>query len=60
VGAYLFYQTASKEYIDFLAAKGGVDAQTLFSLWNDFKSQPELMAWDSYPIYPYYMPVISR
>ena len=40
----LLYQTASKEYIDFLRAEGGADGATLGALWDDDKSPPERMA----------------
>jgi hypothetical protein len=40
----LYYQTASKEYIDFLRANGGEDGETLGLLWDDLKSPPETMA----------------
>jgi hypothetical protein len=36
----LYYQTASKEYIDFLRANGGDDGATLGQLWDDLKSPP--------------------
>ena len=38
VVATLYYQTASKEYIDFLAANGGVDGLALKGLWEASKS----------------------
>lgn len=44
VDVALFYQTASKEYIDFLRAEGGADGETLGLLWDDDKSPPERMA----------------
>ncbi len=34
VSAILYYQTASKEYIDFLRAEGGADGATLGQLWD--------------------------
>ena len=40
----LYYQTASKEYIDFLRENGGVDGATLGQLWDDSKSPPVEMA----------------
>jgi len=43
VTAALYYQTASKEYIDFLRTTGGADGATLGTLWDDSKSAPELM-----------------
>ncbi len=44
VTAALYYQTASKEYIDFLRTTGGADGATLGILWDDSKSAPEWMA----------------
>jgi hypothetical protein len=40
----LYYQTSSKEYIDFLRARGGADGATLGILWDTLKSPPELVA----------------
>jgi hypothetical protein len=40
----LYYQTASKEYIDFLRTKGGADGATLGLLWDTLKSPPEVIA----------------
>jgi glucose/arabinose dehydrogenase len=60
VVAFLFYQTASKEYIDFLVAKGGVDAQLLAQLWEGNKSPPELVAWGSDPFFEKYLPTVYR
>lgn len=40
----LYYQTSSKEYIDFLRAYGGVDGYTLGKLWDGSKSPPVVMA----------------
>ncbi|HXW00066.1 MAG TPA: multiheme c-type cytochrome, partial [Anaerolineae bacterium] len=60
VTASLYYQTASKEYIDFLRATGGLDGATLGTLWDTSKSPPELMtvAWD--PSLPAYLPLIYK
>jgi hypothetical protein len=44
VVAGFYYQTASKEYIDFLRANGGPDGAVLGTLWDDLKSPPELVA----------------
>ena len=60
VTAVLYYQTASKEYIDFLAANGGLDAQTVKQLWFDIKSPPELVAWGAFPVFQYFYPVVLR
>jgi hypothetical protein len=40
----LYYQTASKEYIDFLRQNGGLDGFTLGQLWDASKSPPEPVA----------------
>jgi hypothetical protein len=40
----LYYQTSSKEYIDFLRANGGSDGVVLGLLWDDLKSPPEVVA----------------
>jgi hypothetical protein len=60
VVATLYYQTSSKEYIDFLRAKGGLDGYALGSLWDDSKSPPETMARDWFPKTPYYLPIIFK
>jgi hypothetical protein len=60
ITAFLYYQTASKAYIEFLEGNGGVDAQSLYDLWVDNKNPPELVAWSSYPIFPTFMPLIQR
>ncbi len=44
VVASFYYQTASKEYVDFLRANGGPDGAALGTLWDDLKSPPELVA----------------
>jgi uncharacterized repeat protein (TIGR01451 family) len=54
----LYYQTASKEYIDFLRHNGGVDGDTLGSMWSASKSPPEIMAIAWYPNYPTFLPLI--
>ena len=56
----LYYQTASKEYIDFLRANGGSDGATLGKLWDDTKSPPELMALAFYPVKNVYLPFIKK
>jgi hypothetical protein len=58
VYARLYYQTASKEYIEFLQKNGGVDSLSLFDLWGESKSPPELMAEAWYPRYDVYLPVL--
>lgn len=44
VTATLYYQTASKEYVDFLRMRGGVDGYNLGLIWDDLKSPPVVMA----------------
>ncbi|MGD9047400.1 MAG: PQQ-dependent sugar dehydrogenase [Anaerolineae bacterium] len=56
----LRYQTASKEYVDFLQANGGVDGLALGRLWQSLKSPPEVMAWASIPSYEYYLPLVLQ
>lgn len=56
----LYYQTASKEYIDFLRSQGGVDGLTLGGLWDESKSPPQVMAVAFDPAYPIYMPMVNR
>ena len=58
--ATLYYQTASKEYIEFLKEKGGLDGATLQGLWNTSKSPPEIVQVGWYPNYPKYFPLIHR
>lgn len=56
----LYYQTASKEYVDFLRNNGGVDVVTLGTLWDTLKSPPEVIAKAWSPNYPVYLPLIRR
>jgi len=56
----LYYQTASKEYIDFLRANGGVDGETLGTLWETSKSPPQLVATEIFPTHSIYLPVVLR
>ena len=60
VVATLYYQTASKEYIDFLRSNGGVDGVTLGALWDDSKSPPEVMVSASSDGVPIYFPLIFK
>ena len=60
ITAILRYQTTSKEYIDFLRDNGGVDAQTMYDLWADLKSPPEIIAWGSFPINTVFLPFTER
>ncbi|MCJ7659058.1 MAG: PQQ-dependent sugar dehydrogenase [Anaerolineales bacterium] len=54
----LFYQTASKEYVDFLRTYGGLDGDTIGSLWDSSKSPPEVIATALYPSVPLFLPII--
>jgi hypothetical protein len=56
----LYYQTASKEYIEFLRANGGLDGATLGTLWDSSKSPPEVMAFAADPPRPIYLPLIFK
>jgi len=58
--AMLYYQTASKEYIDFLRANGGLDGASLGALWDTSKSPPEVMAVAFDPAIPIYLPLIFK
>lgn len=60
VVAILYYQTASKEYIDFLRANGGIDGATLGTLWDSSKSPPEAMAVAAGPLPTIYLPLIFK
>jgi hypothetical protein len=42
--ATLYYQTASREYVEFLRTRGGVDGYDLGFLWESSKSPPKIMA----------------
>jgi hypothetical protein len=56
----LYYQTASKEYIDFLRGNGGVDALALDELWGGLKSPPQVMAIAYYPRNFVFLPFTIR
>lgn len=60
VRVILSYQTASKEYIDFLRTYGSRDGELVGQLWDSLKSPPEVIAstWAGIP--PIYMPLIYR
>jgi uncharacterized repeat protein (TIGR01451 family) len=55
----LYYQTASKEYIDFLSANGGVDGFSLGGLWEASKSPPQVIDQAWWPNYELYLPMIA-
>jgi uncharacterized repeat protein (TIGR01451 family) len=56
----LYYQTASKEYVDFLRTRGGNDGATLGLMWDDLKSPPEIMAVAMEPVHFGYFPLVAR
>jgi hypothetical protein len=56
----LYYQTSSKEYIDFLRNNGGVDGLALGGLWEGLKSPPELVAQAWWPDHRRYLPLVYR
>jgi hypothetical protein len=56
----LYYQTASKEYVDFLQANGGVDGLTLSNLWQSLKNPPEIMARAWVPSHDVYLPILFK
>ncbi len=58
VSAILYYQTASREYVDFLKAHGGVDGEALYTLWQRTPSPPILMAADLG--YEIWFPIITK
>ncbi len=60
VFATLYYQTSSKEYIDFLRSNGSVDAVTLGTLWDTLKSPPEIIVQGWIPNYPVYLPMLEK
>ena len=60
VSATLYYQTSSKEYIDFLRTNGGLDGATLGNLWDSSKSPPEVMAAAFDPSLDTYFPLIFK
>lgn len=60
VVAVLYYQTASKEYIDFLRTQGGEDGAILGQMWDDLKSPPEVMAVAMAPMEKRFLPLIER
>jgi hypothetical protein len=58
--ATLYYQTASKEYVDFLRSRGGIDGQALGELWDSSKSPPIVMARAWAPARDLYLPLILQ
>jgi len=60
VTARLYYQTASKEYVDFLRANGGIDGEALGAMWEESKSPPVLMEMAFEPSVDLYLPIIFK
>jgi uncharacterized repeat protein (TIGR01451 family) len=56
----LYYQTSSKEYIDFLKQYGGIDGASLANLWANFKSPPEVAGVAFYPVQYNRLPIINK
>jgi hypothetical protein len=56
----LYYQTSSKEYVDFLRSRGGVDGRSLGALWDISMSPPEAMARAWFPNHPTFLPVALK
>ncbi len=56
----LYYQTASKEYIDFLRSNGGVDGLALGKMWDQSKSPPQVAGRFYWPTINYYLPFVGR
>jgi len=56
----LYYQTSSREYIDFLRQNGGIDGLALGQIWQSLKSPPQLVASIAYPQQYHYLPLIGR
>jgi hypothetical protein len=56
----LYYQTSSKEYIDFLRSYGGVDGLVLGELWDGLKSPPQVMTVAYNQAFSTYLPMVGR
>jgi uncharacterized repeat protein (TIGR01451 family) len=56
----LYYQTASREYVSFLQANGGVDGLALGELWGALSSPPEVVARAWLPSYDVSLPCVMR
>ena len=56
----LYYQTSSREYINFLQFNGGVDGLTLSQLWAESKSPPKIMAQAWLPGFISFFPLIMK
>jgi hypothetical protein len=58
--ATLYYQTSSKEYIDFLQKNGGVDGLALGQLWRELMSPPRIVAQAQTPNLTFFFPLIAK
>jgi hypothetical protein len=58
----LYYQTSSKEYIEFLETNGGLDGAVLKNLWQSSKSPPVVMtsAWWPDITYQAFLPAVGH
>jgi len=56
----LYYQTASKEYVEFLRERGGVDGEALYDLWQTSPSPPQVMSRGWWPDHPLYFPLVFK
>jgi hypothetical protein len=56
----LYYQTASREYVEFLRDNGGVDGEALNELWQGNPSPPQVMERAWWPRWPAYLPLIFK
>jgi hypothetical protein len=60
VQAVLYYQTASKEYVQFLGRYGGLDGEKLEAMWQTVKSPPEVIALGFSPTFITYLGLINQ
>lgn len=60
VHATLYYQVASKEYIEFLGQYGGQDGMSLLQLYNQNPSSPQVIQVAYYPNYKICLPWIAH
>ncbi len=56
----LYYQTASREYVEFLHKQGGVDGQALEALWAQSRGDPVPMVRVIEPAKRIYLPVVQK
>jgi uncharacterized repeat protein (TIGR01451 family) len=56
----LYYQTTTKEYVEFLQSNGGLDGQTMADLWKTNPSPPETMATVLVPGIRRYLPLMTK